>query len=103
MAKGKGRKGTRKAADVKIEDTVEKNFGPEESRNAVRRTVARGLGSYMEDDFVMVLPPKFTRFCYPSTRRCQLPHHKPLGIAQFQQISPRAGIWFGTQIASKVA
>ena len=40
-AKGKGRKGTRKAADVKIADTVEKELGPEESRNAVRRTVAR--------------------------------------------------------------
>jgi hypothetical protein len=26
MAKGKGRKGTRKAADVKIADTVEKNL-----------------------------------------------------------------------------
>jgi hypothetical protein len=35
MAEGKGRKGTRKAADVKIADTVEKNLGPEESRNAV--------------------------------------------------------------------
>jgi hypothetical protein len=41
MAKCKGRKGTRKAADVKIADTVEKELGPEESRNAVRRTVAR--------------------------------------------------------------
>ena len=49
------------------------------------------------DDFVMVTPPKFTRFCYLSTRRCQVAHHKSLGIAQFHQISPRTGIWLGTR------
>jgi hypothetical protein len=41
MAKGKVRKGTRKAADMKIADAVEKNLDLKKAETLFERTVAR--------------------------------------------------------------